>query len=231
MAGHPGKMDGQSKDRKYIQNRKHWCWAAACRIVGEQYRRHHAGFEFEIINETPTKPGQVTEREYEKGVATGDLEGINWNLQDGFPVRVDAWQRAIVMNANTAMGAGYEGDIAGDDEAKARGIKYFLTGNPDTDRLEVETLGWIGSEIPLPVKYEDRMMESFRRKEYIIGNAVFLGKNEFHSFVILCMEQDWVMLYDPADGRIMYHKAAKVYREGFGCSMGTGVIKWIQRIV
>lgn len=224
-------MAAWSRGREYIQNRKHWCWAAACRIVGEQYRRRHTGYGFEIINECPEKPGQVTRQEYEKGVVTNDLEGINWSLQVGFPVRVDAWQRAIVMNANTAMGTGYEGDIPGDDAAKVRGIKYFLTGDPDTDRLEVETLGESSSEIPLTVKYADRMRESFRREECIIGNAVFPEKNEFHSFVILCMEQDWVMLYDPADGRIMYRREAEVYRDGFGCSMGTGVIKWIQRIV
>ena len=72
------------------------------------------------------------------GVLTDNIDGINWNLQQADGVRVDAWQRAIVMNANTGRYIGYDGDIGGDDEAKARGDQVLsyrgYTLRPGEDR-------------------------------------------------------------------------------------------------
>lgn len=219
----------KSEQRKYIQNRKHWCWAAACKIVGEQYQRFHDEYKFDIREKNLSGYGYVTDYEYENGVATDDLEGINWMLQEEKDIRVDAWQRAIVMNANTAKYVGYDGDVDGNDEAKCRGIRYYLTGSIHSNSLKVETLGFHDDPVSLFDKYGNRIMDSLNRNEYVIGNAV-LGAG-YHSFVILCIEEKTAMLYDPSNGEILYSDVKEVFESGFHNRGGVGVIKWVQRIV
>lgn len=215
----------------YIQNRKHWCWAVACKMTGEQYKKQHREYGFDLINESSPQCGQVTAYEFRYGVATDNPDGINPDLQTGREIRVDAWQRAIVMNANTARYTGYEGDVSGDDEAKSRGIKYYLTGDIHSSRITVESIGHFQNDRSLMDDYGKEMMKSFQHNEYVIGNAVLKGKNEYHSFVILCIAADRVMLYDPVNGEILYYGIEDVFKKGFRCRMGTGVIRWIQRIV
>lgn len=215
---------------KYIQNRKHWCWAVACKMVGEQYKKIHPEYTFNLLREGTENGGYVTAFEYENGVVTNNLDGINWNLQRGNVVRVDAWQRAIVMNANTAKYIGYDGDVGGDDEAKVRGIKFYLTGDIQSAGVKVETVGFYDDSNSVLDSHRIRIMSSLQRGEYIIGNAVLYEKNEYHSFVILCIEGEKVMLYDPANGEILYHSIGEVFYDGFKSRSGVGIIKWIQRI-
>ena len=33
---------------KYIQNRTNWCWVAACKVVGEQYKKNFTEFAFTL---------------------------------------------------------------------------------------------------------------------------------------------------------------------------------------
>lgn len=219
------------KNLKFIQNRNHWCWAVACKLVGEQYKKTHPEFHFSIINEKPEKCGQVTLFEYENGVVTENREGLSRWLSYADAVRVDAWQRAIVMNANTCKYIGYDGDAAGNDEAKVRGIKYYLTGDIYSDKVCVETLGYYDDPMSLWDQYRDRIMESFRRQEYIIGNVVLHTKNEYHSIVILCIVEDKVMLYNTVDGELLYYNTEDVFCKGFKSCLGIGTVKWIQRIV
>lgn len=215
----------------YIQNRKHWCWAVACKMAGEQYKRLHKEYGFELVNEIDPVCGQVTSDQYERGVETNDVEGINWEIQSGDAVRIDAWQRAIVMNANTSRYQGYSGDVAGDDEAKARGIKYYLTGDIHSSRLEVECIGSFYDDCSFMDRYKSKVMESVQSSAYMIGNFVSKGKKECHSLVITCIEGKWAMLYDPFDGAILYCSVEEVFYSGFQCSQGKGIIKWIQRII
>lgn len=218
------------KGLEYIQNRQHWCWAVACRMVGEQYKKRHTKFGFDIIRARPEECGCVTVSEYENGVVTDNTDGINWALQQVGMIRVDAWQRAIVMNANTGRYIGYDGDIGGDDEAKTRGIKYYLTGDIYSNRVKVETLGFHDDMSSLWDRYRNQIMESVSRQEYIIGNAVLHDKNECHSFVVLYIEGEKVMLYDTADGEILYCSVGEAFGSGFKSRSSTGVIKWVQRI-
>lgn len=216
---------------KYIQNRRHWCWAVACKIVGEQYKRLHGGYDFTIIGDSSIACGNVTAYEYEHGVVTDNQEGINWALQHTDVIRVDAWQRAVVMNANTNKYIGYDGDASGDDEAKARGIKYYLTGDIYSDKVRIETLGFHDDMISVWDKYRNQIMASIRHQEYLIGNAVLQDRNDFHSYVILCIEGSKAMLYDAADGNILYCNVEEVFKSGFKSGSGRGIIKWVQRIV
>lgn len=216
---------------KYIQNRRHWCWAVACKMVGEQYKKQHPEYGFSIIGNNSARYGYVTETEYENGVVTDNIDGINWKLQWTNETRVDAWQRAIVMNANTGRYIGYEGDVGGDDEAKTRGIKYYLTGDIYSDRVKVETLGCYDDTLSLWEGYQNQLMNSVSRQEYIIGNAILHEKKECHSFVILYIEGEKVMLYNTADGEIIYCSVRETFRCGFKSRVGTGIIKWVQRII
>lgn len=216
---------------KYIQNRKHWCWAVACKMVGEQYKKLHIGYDFTIIGDSSDGYGNVTAYEYEHGVVTENPNGINFALQMTNELRIDAWQRAIVMNANTGKNIGYDGDIAGDDEAKVRGIKYYLTGDIYSNRVKVETLGFYDDAVPLLDRYKSQIVDSVSRQECIIGNVVLRNMNECHSFVILCISGDKVMLYNTADGDVVYCSIEEAFNSGFRSKLGIGVIKWIQRIV
>lgn len=215
---------------RYVQNRRHWCWAVACKMAGEQYKRKHLDYTFSIIRESPVECGQVTPCEYDNGVVTENTDGINWQLQKGNKVRVDAWQRAIVMNANTTKYKGYDGDVDGDDEAKARGIRYYLTGDTDSNRVGIETLGCHDAADSLLETAGNKIMLSLQRGEYVIGNAVSCEKKEYHSLVLLSIWGEKVMLYDPADGEILYHSVREVFCDGFRYQSGTGIIKWVQRI-
>ena len=33
----------------YIQNRRNWCWAVACKILGQQYKYRHPQWNFSIV--------------------------------------------------------------------------------------------------------------------------------------------------------------------------------------
>ena len=41
--------DGE-KSMKYIQNRTNWCWVAACKVAGEQYKKNFTEFAFTLEN-------------------------------------------------------------------------------------------------------------------------------------------------------------------------------------
>lgn len=110
-----------------IQNRTNWCWAAACKVVGEQYKRQHTEFAFHIIGENGI--GLVSQQEYETGVLTQNLDGLRKEFVTGERglYFIDAWQRAIVMNANRVQ-QGTDGNFSGDDAAKLCGLRYAVTG-------------------------------------------------------------------------------------------------------
>lgn len=41
----------QNQSAQYIQNRTNWCWAVACRMVGEQFKRNYPEFDFHILSD------------------------------------------------------------------------------------------------------------------------------------------------------------------------------------
>ena len=58
---------GPEKSMKYIQNRTNWCWVAACKVVGEQYKKNFTEFAF-------TLESQETE------VAVSNLDGLRTDI-------------------------------------------------------------------------------------------------------------------------------------------------------
>ena len=96
---------------KYIQNRTNWCWVAACKVAGEQYKKNFTEFAF-------TLESQETE------VAVSNLDGLRTDIvkrRNGIYF-VDAWQSAIARNADFLHG-GLEGNFPGNDQMKMRGLK------------------------------------------------------------------------------------------------------------
>ena len=132
---------------QYIQNRTNWCWAVACRMVGEQFKRNNPAYDFEIIYDKDTASESAVRVDDINSLRQAMLEGIRTDIvrkKDGM-FWLDTWQRLIVMNANSDY-PGLDGNWSGDDEARERGIKYVITGHCDSPLVKVMSIGVYASK-------------------------------------------------------------------------------------
>lgn len=213
----------QDQSTQYIQNRTNWCWAVACRMVGEQFKRNHPKFDFHI----------QPDREENWGVRSNDWKGLRMDVVkwEGDFFCVDSWQRAIVMNANTEC-PGSDGNHSGDDAAKERGLKYVVTGQCDSSLIQTVSLGLFDSMESLLVHHQERIHAVFQRDDYVIGNAVLYPRGICHSFVLLnWMADHKILIYDPWNGVFDLYPAEDVFGSGISTALGNGIIKWVQYIV
>ncbi len=218
---------------QYIQNRTNWCWAVACRMVGEQFKRNHPKFDF--LTPLCREGNEETVRgdEKEKEVRTDDRRGLRMDVVkwDGEFFYVDSWQRAIVMNANTEC-PGFDGNHSGDDVAKERGLKYVVTGKCESNIIQIVNLGFFDSEESLLAYHQERICTVFQKGDYMIGNAVLYPRGICHSFVLLNWTLDnKVLIYDPWNGSYDLYPAGDVFDSGISTALGSGTIKWIQYIM
>lgn len=221
----------QNHSAQYVQNRTNWCWAVACKMVGEQFKRNHHGFDFHIDRNGNKRT--VMEDEYKKEVRTAVREGLRTDVVkwDGEFFYVDSWQRAIVMNANTEC-PGFDGNHSGDDVAKERGLKYVVTGKCESNLIQIVNLGFFDSEESLLAYHQERICTVFQKGDYRIGNAVLYPRGICHSFVLLNWTLDnKVLIYDPWDGSYDLYPAGNVFDSGISTALGSGTIKWIQYIM
>lgn len=144
-------------------------------------------------------------------------------------IAVDTSQEAIVQNVNTIM-PGVLGNFPGDDEAKIRGLKYVATGDCNSELIEVATLGIYDMPECLFDLYREEIEEVFKRKNYMIGNAVLFPHGICHSFVLMGMSDNIIKVYDPWNGSLNEYSSEEVFKSGFQSALGMGVIKWIQYI-
>ena len=219
----------QDNSAQYIQNRKNWCWAVACRMVGEQFKRNHPEFDFLISPCGDTAMGD----EEGKGIRTDDRKGLRMDIVewDGESFLVDSWQRAIVMNANTEC-PGFDGNFSGDDIAKERGLKYVVTGQCDSNLIQIANLGSFDSRESLLAHYQDQLYAVFQKGDYMIGNSILYPRGISHSFVLLnWTENNKVLIYDPWNGSYAFYPAEDVFYSGISVALGNGIIKWVQYIV
>ena len=233
-----GMLHGKTKKQQdnsiqYIQNRTNWCWAVACRMVGEQYKRNHPEFDIFI---SPCRGGnEETDVEvgYKKGIRSNDRNGLRMDVVewDGESFLVDSWQRAIVMKANTEC-PGFDGNYSGDDVAKERGLKYVVTGQCDSHLIQIANLGFYDSEESLLAHHQERLLAVFQKGDYMIGNAILYPRGICHSFVLLNWTVDnKVLIYDPWNGSYTFRLAEDVFYSGIPTALGNGIIKWVQYIV
>lgn len=221
-------MHNNSISRHYIQNRTNWCWAVACKMLGEQFRIIHPGLRFGASNNI--YPNRLHYNN--KTVFTCNMEGLRreaaWQ-QDG-KIYIDLWQREIVRNAMMPDCAD-PGNLSGDDEAKERGIRFAATGDCDSTRIQVISAGTYDSGESLLVTHREQIWRTLRAGNYIIGNAVINTGTLYHSFVLADWRETGILLYDPWDGSSAFHRAENIFEGGFTSALGTGIVKWIQYIV
>lgn len=217
---------------QYIQNRTNWCWAVACKMVGEQFKRNHPELDFCIPSCREGNEEADIEAVHEKGVRTNDRNGLRMDVVkwDGESFCVDPWQRAIVMNANTES-PGTDGNWPGDDEAKEKGIKYVITGKCDSPLVKVVSIGNFNYDKSILYYHYMRMRTAFAQNKYLIGNAILYPNRVCHSFVLLdWTAEDQILLYDPWDGCFGSHTATEVFCNGISVPLGRGIVKWAQYV-
>lgn len=219
----------QNNSAQYIQNRTNWCWAVACRMVGEQFKRNNSDFNFFIL---PNRKDNIRIAMEAEGVKTNNQDGIRrdvvkWNHGAFW---VDFWQQVIVLNANTES-PGSDGNYSGDDAAKERGIKFVVTGQCDSSLIQTISLGFFDSQESLLTRYREQIYSVFQRNEYMIGNAILYPKEICHSFVLLdWTSDDRILIYDPWDGYFVFYSVEDVFVNGISTVLGQGIIKWVQYI-
>lgn len=218
---------------QYIQNRTNWCWAVACRMVGEQFKRNNPAYDFEIIYDKDTASESAVRVDDINSLRLAMLEGIRTDVvrkKDGM-FWLDTWQRLIVMNANSDY-PGLDGNWPGDDEAKERGIKYVITGHCDSHLVKVVSIGVYASKESILHYHYKQIRLAFAQNNYLIGNAILYPNGVCHSFVLLdWTAEDKILLYDPWDGHFRFHAAADVFCNGISVPLGTGIIKWAQYVL
>lgn len=223
----------QNYSAQYIQNRTNWCWAVACRMVGEQFIRNHTEFD-SFTSLCGERNGEMALwDEQEKGARTDDRKGLRMDVVrwDGEFFCIDPCQRAIVMNANTEC-PGFDSNYSGDDAAKERGLKYVVTGQCDSSLIQTVSLGFFDSRESLLVHNQERIHAVLQRGDYIIGNAILYPRGICHSFVLLNWTVDnKVLIYDPWNGCYALHPAEDVFDSGISTALGSGIIKWVQYIM
>lgn len=202
-------------NKKYTQNYSNWCWVVACKMVGEQYKSINPIYNFTLDCNKYI--------EWQNCLCNGSRFDIDVTKE------IDAWQAVIVMNANTIM-PGMIGNFPGDDEAKIKGIKYVVTGDCNSEKIDVMNLGTYDMQESLLDQYGEEIKTVFRSKNYIIGNAVLGPWNVCHSFVLMDISDNMVKVYDPWNGTIDMYNIQDVFERGFISAKGIGVIKWIQFI-
>lgn len=218
---------------EFIQNRTNWCWAVACRMVGEQFIRNNPVYNFRFIYDKETVAESVVRLDDSNGLRLAELEGIRTNIvrQSDGAFLLDPWQRLIVMNANSEY-PGLDGNWPGDDEAKERGIKYVITGQCDSHLVHAVSIGNFDSDKSILHKYYRQIRSAFAQDNYLIGNAVLYPDGVCHSFVLLdWTAEDKILLYDPWDGHFDFYTAADVFCNGIAVPLGTGIVKWVQCVL
>ena len=217
---------------EYIQNCTNWCWAVACRMVGEQFRRNNPYFNFQFFRSEGKYMGRERELKQINNTGLHELAGIRMDVvqKENGLFLLNEMQRSIVKYANTIC-PDCDGNWPGDDEAKERGIKYVVTGKCDSDLIQTVSLGFYDSEESLLDHYAEQIRNIFRRNGYIIGNAILYPRVICHSFVLLdWTEEDKILVYDSWDGIFAFWPVEGVFCKGISSPLGDGVIKWIQYI-
>ncbi len=218
---------------EYIQNCTNWCWAVACRMVGEQFKRNNPFYDFRLNYGEEITEEDVVRTGYSNILSFAALEGIRTDVvrqKDGLFL-LDEWQRMIVRSANSEH-PGVDGNWPGDDTAKEKGIRYVVTGLCDSSLVEVVSMGNFDSDKSLLYYHYSKLRYAFLQNNYVIGNAVLYPKRVCHSFVLMdWTEEDKILIYDPWDGHFEFYTVADVFCNGISGPLGTGIIKWVQCIL
>ena len=198
----------------YIQNHINWCWATSAKIVGLQYLLLNGG-------SIPMKRVEGVPRIYLYGLRS---EYIRMKNSVAF---VDAWQNDIVIAARSSD-LNPTGNAPEGDEGKERALKYIVTGDPFSTKINILTIGRSDMGDTLFQSDLKELMVVMERGISVIGNYQRIDGN-YHS-VVLSKALTGIKLYDPWDGFAGMFTFAQMFHSGFLSNSGPGVIKWIQFI-
>lgn len=67
-------------ENEYIQNRTNWCWAVACRMVGEQFIRNNPVYNFTFFYDKETVAEGVVRLDDSNSLRLAELEGIRTDI-------------------------------------------------------------------------------------------------------------------------------------------------------
>lgn len=98
--------------------------------------------------------------------------------------------------------------------------------------VQAVTLGNYDSADSLLDSHGREIERVFKKKEYLIGNAVLYPRGLCHSFVLLERKEDGsIVLFDSWDGNTGRYGAEEVFYTGFLSAGESGIVKWVQYIV
>ncbi len=201
-----------------IQNHVNWCWATTAIIVGTEYCLRY-GLSPHFKNRAETSV--VVEKNFPglRIQACGYLDG---------KIAVNALQLEIVGNAKSFR-ENPNGCLPEGDEAKARALRYIITGDVYKPLPKIIVAGSYYDRHSLLTSSPLQIAEAI-----VLGNA-FIGNYQksngtFHSVVLRPITDSKLELYDPWDGFIEQFSKMQLFQSGFLTNQGAGVIQWIQYI-
>ena len=102
---------------KYIQNRTNWCWVAACKVAGEQYKKNFTEFAFTLENP-------------ETEVAVSNLDGLRTDIVKRRPkITPLPNETGLTVSGGTGVAVGAKRDSASLESAIPSGAVYRISGS------------------------------------------------------------------------------------------------------
>lgn len=201
-----------------IQNHINWCWVVTTKIVGIEYcQRNHI-------------PTHSLANVRCKGIIRTDHQGLRstvCGLYQG-KMTVDALQYDIVEHAKDLL-RNPDGNLPEDDEAKARALRYIVTGDPYNLSLNIVVAGLYSNTQDLLSTSTAFIDEAIGLGNPFIGNYL-LEDGNYHSVALFPVSKFQLDLYDPWDGFKERFSKLQIFKSGFLTNQGKGIIKWIQYI-
>ena len=210
----------EKKPEPWVQNHENWCWATAAKIVGLHFCKRKG-----------IRPPVLWEEQYPNGIVRDDLTGVLplYSGCVGGVVTVDAWQYKIVENARDGI-SNRHGNLPEYDDAKARALRYVVTGKVNDAAVHIVEYGFYDDEMPL---WEQDCFPDIERALgsgfALLGNFVGMTGTA-HSVVLLPLGNSRIGVFDPCDGSYGVHSYRQVFETGFLTRKGPVLIKWIQYI-
>ena len=201
-----------------IQKHINWCWAVVAKIVGISYCRNNS------------LPCRFSEDTSVCGVVRKDHCGLRSCVCGSCynEITVDNVQLDIVDHAKDPI-RNPDGNLPEDDEAKARALRYIVTGDPYDLSLNIVVAGLYSNTQDLLSTSAAFIDEAIGLGNPFIGNYL-LEEGNYHSVVLFPISKWQLDLYDPWDGYKERFSKLQIFKSGFLTNQGKGIIKWIQYI-
>ncbi|MCM1237615.1 MAG: hypothetical protein NC489_46725 [Ruminococcus flavefaciens] len=201
-----------------IQNHVNWCWATAAIIVGTEYCLRY-GISPHFKN---SAEGSI--------VVEKNLPGLRLQACGCFrdKITVNALQFEVVEHTKGSQ-ENPNGYLPEGDDAKARALRYIITGDVYKPFPEIIVAGFYHDKRSLLVSSPSQIAEVMDLGNAFIGN--FQKRNGlFHSIVLRPVADSKLELYDPWDGFTEQYSKEQVFQSGFLTNQGAGVVQWVQYV-